>query len=126
MAAIKTNKSVFPQNNAQIIIELLKKYEANEPIKEIFRKIKEGQKTNGRIVADLILQVAQNKISKQKLGVELKGQLGITKAQAVEMVKELDAQILSFAKSPPTTILVENEKDYPQRKISDPYRETTG
>lgn len=87
---------VFPENNASIIKEILKKYKLQESNKEILEKWRRSKKGHGTILANLAIRACKEKLSSLKLIDLIQKELGIDNEKAKKINEDLNKKILSF------------------------------
>lgn len=120
----KTQKLIFPEHIADIISELMEKYEISEDTREIFAKLKKGEKTQGREIANLLRELNQGKITEGNLPSELQKRLKISKEKAVNLAKNIQDKILSLIEEVlPEPISPVEEKEIKEESKEDIYRE---
>ena len=120
-------KIIFPENTDLIISNILEKHGLAEAKEEVLEKLEADKKINGEIIIELIVRVAQEKISLQELVDSLKKELGISSQKAKDLANDLQKEILLFVEktqeeipSPPSQKPAEEK---PPSSKEDIYRE---
>lgn len=118
----RNKKLIFPEYTSEIISELMEKYKINESINQIFDKMKRGEKTKGRKIANLLREIVHGKLPKKDLSLEIEKRLNISEIKATDLAKDLQKKILlPMETTPPKTTPQVKEKI--KKKPKDIYRE---
>lgn len=112
---------VFPAQTTEIIAEILKKYKINESPKEIYEKIKAGKISIPPLTAELVKKRAMGKIDLKTMASSLKRATDLSLPAIKELSEELEAKVVSLAKSP-----AEQTADYQKSKPPAAPRKTIG
>lgn len=96
---IKSNQNpklllTFPENSAQIITEILKKYGLEESSEEFFEGWRTGKKDRGEILVDLLIKMSEANLSVSELADLAKKELNITAQKAQKIIEDLNREIL--------------------------------
>jgi len=120
----KSNKRIiFPGNTSEIISELLDKYEINENENDFFKKIGEGQETNGRKIANLLRKIVYKEISRKDLPFKLAEKIDLSAEESISLAKDIEENILMPMENVSPKNIPEIKKDI-IKKSKDIYRET--
>lgn len=118
----KNQKITIPEDTSKIIGKLMKKYGIEESIKEVFDKLKKGEKTKGRKIANLIREIAEGKLAEENLSSELQKRLTLPQKKARGLAMDVKKEILVNIQRTPSEKPVETLKKKKLPK-SDIYRE---
>ena len=117
---------VFPENNVEIMNEILSKNGLLKQEPDLFDKPETEQKTNSEIFSDLIFNLALNKISADEFISQLKTLFKINQQKAKIILEQVQQNLLSQT-SNPKKAQGENEAMLPQKQKGsspeDRYRE---
>lgn len=120
----KTQKLIFPEHVSEIISELMEKYEISEDTQEVFARLKRGDKTKARKIANLIREVSQEKISEKNLPSRIQEELNIPKVKATSLARDIRERILTFLeKVSPEPVSSAEKKEVKKELKEDIYRE---
>lgn len=120
----KTQGIIFPENVVDIISELMKRYEISEDIEEILAKLRKGEKTRRREIANILWEFGQGKLTEKNLPYEFQKRLNIPKEKAVNLAKDIQEKILSqLEKVSSEPISPTEEKEIKRKPKDDIYRE---
>jgi len=122
---------IFPENNAFLITEIMKKYGLEEKEGDSLEKILRGEKTKGEITAKIIKRRGEKEISEKNLTTEIKKNLGLSNEKAMAMAEEIEAKFFSPTKAHVLVIEPKTKKEVwkkievrpPSRSSGDTYQE---
>ncbi len=122
----KKQNIVFPKESSSVIYELVKKYNLEELQKQKIKQMSEADTYEqrkkifnslpGRLMADTVRNVAEEKISNEEMIDIFKKQLSLSQEQAKKLAGELRRKILIFAKEVP----IEAEEEFSLTKMIKP------
>ena len=118
----QNKKLIFPEYTSEIIFELTKKYKIDEGIDQIFDKMKKGEKTKGRKIANLLREIVHRRLSKKDLSLEIEKRLNISEIKAMDLAKDLQEKILLPMETIPPKTTPQVKKEI-KEKSKDIYRE---
>jgi len=118
----RNKKLIFPEHTSEIISELTKKYKIDESIDQILDKMKRGEKTKGRKIANLLREIVRGKLPKKDLSLEIEKRLNIPETKATDLAKDLQEKILLPMETTPPKITLSTKEEI-KKKPKDIYRE---
>jgi len=92
----ENQRLIYPEDTSEIISELMEKYGLKETEEEVLQALKEGKTTKGGTIAEIIMEVAKNKIPRENITSVLQKRLAISKEIAKKIAKELEKKILNL------------------------------
>jgi hypothetical protein len=114
---IKSNHNqeiILSVDAPKIISELMKKYNIVETKEEFLEKVKRGEATYGKKIANILREVIEGKISPENFVSVLQQQLNIEEEIAKKLAEDLKVKILAFVEKKPE----EKEKIILTQKLS--------
>jgi len=97
----QNQKITFLENASPIISELLERYQLQETPDELFKKLTKGEVSRGGIILDIVIEVAQGKISKKNLVPSIQKYLNIPKEEAKKLAEDIEKRLLVLVKKVP-------------------------
>ncbi len=118
---------IFPENNVEIMNEILSESDLLEEEEKLFDKLETDQKINSEILSELIFQIAWGQITEDQLRSELKKTFKIDISKARTIIQKIQKRILSKIETT-TQPQLKKTPDQPQDKkqsifSTDSYRE---
>lgn len=87
-------KFIFPEESSVIVLSILEKHGLRETDEEFYEKWEKNKKTQGGILADLVIKIAQANIPTSELVNLIKEDLNITTQGAQKIIDDLIRKII--------------------------------
>lgn len=95
MAIKKDDNLILPENSSEIILALTEKYGLSESDEVFADKIEKNEIPNSRKIAFLVRRVAEKKVNKENMALELQNRLGLAEDKASDLARELTGNFFS-------------------------------